>query len=171
MENKTRKIVWASLFAALTAVATMLVFPVPSMTNGFVNAGDALVIISAFLLGPYYGAIAAGIGSAITDLAYAYFIYAPATLIIKGLMALAAGTILMRLGKKRRVIAAIFASIVAELIMLAGYFGYETLLYGLAGAVGSLIGNGIQAIFGAVAGTVLYLALIKIPYVNDNLLQ
>lgn len=170
-KNNTKKIVWASLFAALTAVATMLAFPVPSMTNGYVNAGDALVIISAFLLGPYYGAIAAGIGSAITDLAYGYFIYAPATLIIKGLMALAAGTILLRLGKKHRVFTAICASIIAEIIMLAGYFGYETVLYGFAGAVGSLIGNGIQAVFGAVAGTVLYLSLIKIPYVKNNFLR
>ena len=167
--DKTKKIVWAGLFAALTAVATMLAIPVPSMTNGYVNAGDALVIVSAFLLGPVYGAFAAGIGSAITDLAYGYFIYAPATLIIKGLMALAAGAILLKLGKKHRVPAVIFAGIVAEVIMLAGYLGYETVIYGFAGAVGSLIGNCIQAVFGVVVGTIVYLALIKIPYVRDNI--
>lgn len=166
--NKTKNLVWAGLFAALTAVATMLAIPVPSMTNGYVNAGDALVIVSAFLLGPAYGAIAAGIGSAITDLAYGYFIYAPATLIIKALMALCAGAILIKLGKKKKLPAAIFASVVAELIMLAGYLGYETLIYGFAGAVGSLIGNCIQAVFGAIVGTVVYMALIKIPYVRDN---
>lgn len=158
----------AGLFAALTTVATLIMIPVPSMTNGFVNAGDALVILSAFLLGPGWGAVAAALGSALTDLIYGYYFYIPATFIIKGLMALAAGTILRRLGNDR-LIPIILASIVAELIMLAGYFGYETLFYGFAGALGSLFGNGVQAAFGVVFGTVLYLALIRIPYVRDNI--
>lgn len=168
LKIRTRSLVWAALFTALTAVATLILIPVPSMTNGYVNAGDALVIVSAFLLGPGWGALAAGLGSALTDLAYGYFIYAPATLVIKGLMALAAGAVLRGLGKKRVLPAAILAGIMAELIMISGYFLYESVLYGLAGALGSLIGNSIQAVFGAVVGTVLYLALIKIPYVRNN---
>lgn len=166
--EKTNKIVLSGLFAALTAVATLIMMPVPSMTNGYVNAGDALVILSAFLLGPGWGALAAALGSALVDLIYGYFIYVPATFIIKGLMALAAGAILHKFGKNR-LPAAIFASIVAELIMLAGYLGYETLIYGFAGALGSLLGNAIQAVFGAIVGTVLYIALIRIPYVRDNI--
>lgn len=157
----------AGLFAALTTVATLIMIPVPSMTNGYVNAGDALVILSAFLLGPGWGALAAAIGSALTDLFYGYYIYIPATFIIKGLMALTAGAILHNSGKKR-LLAAILASLVAELIMLAGYFGYETLIYDFAGALGSLFGNAVQAVFGAVAGTVVYMALIRIPYIRDN---
>lgn len=168
MKKKTKDLVWAGLFTALTAVATLLMIPVPSMTNGYVNAGDALVIVSAFLLGPGWGALAAGLGSALTDLAYGYFIYAPATLVIKGLMALAAGAVLRGLGKKRMLPAAILAGILAELIMISGYFLYETVLYSFAGALGSLVGNSIQAVFGVVVGTVLYLALRKIPYVQKN---
>jgi uncharacterized membrane protein len=166
--KKTDKTVMSGLFAALTAVATLIMIPVPSMTNGYVNAGDALVILSAFLLGPGWGALAAALGSALTDLIYGYYIYIPATFIIKGLMALAAGTVLHNLGKKHLLLSAILASIVAELIMLAGYFGYETVLYSFAGALGSLFGNAVQAVFGAVVGTALYLALIRIPYIRDN---
>lgn len=165
--KKTKKIVMAALFAALTTVATLITIPVPSMTNGYVNAGDALVILSAFLLGPSWGALAAALGSALTDLFYGYYIYIPATFIIKGLMALTAGTILHNSGKKG-LLPAVLASIVAELIMLAGYFGYEALIYDFAGALGSLFGNAIQAIFGSLAATVLYLALIRIPYIRDN---
>lgn len=166
--DKIKKIVWAGLFAALTAVATLIMFPVPSMTNGYVNAGDSLVILSAFLLGPGWGALAAGLGSALADLLYGYYIYIPATFIIKGLMALAAGAILKRSAKNAKIFPAILAAILAELIMLGGYLGYETLLYGFYGAVGSLIGNGIQAVFGAVVGVVLYVSLRRIPYVRDN---
>lgn len=169
MKNeRLQKIVWAGLFTALTAVATLIAFPVPSMTNGYVNAGDALVILSAFLLGPGWGALAAGLGSALADVFLGYFIYAPATFVIKGLMALAAGAVLRKYGSKRSVLPAVIASVLAELIMLGGYLGYETILYTFPGAVGSLIGNTIQAVYGAVVGVVLYLALRRIPYVQDN---
>lgn len=169
MSGKSKKVVWAGLFAALTAAATFVVIPIPSMANGYVNAGDALVVLGAFLLGPGLGAAAAAIGSVLTDILYGYFIYAPATFIIKGLMALTAGYILLRLNRRQNVLPAILAALVAELIMIVGYFGYETLLYGFAGAVGSLIGNAVQAAFAVVASVALYGALIRIPYVRTNL--
>lgn len=167
-KNKVNKTVWAGLFVALTCVATLIMFPVPSMTNGYVNAGDALVILSAFLLGPLWGAMAAGLGSAFADIFLGYIHYFPATLIIKALMALAAGVILRRFREKHSLVAAIIASILAELIMIGGYFLYETLLYGIAGSVASLIGNSIQAVFGAVIAVVLFMALKRIRYVHDN---
>lgn len=166
--NKVNKTALAGLFAALTCVATLVVFPIPTMTNGYVNAGDALVILSAFLLGPVWGAAAAAVGSTLADIFLGYFIYAPATLIIKGLMALVAGTILRQFGKKQLLLPSIIASIVAELIMISGYFSYEILLYGVAGAVGSLIGNSIQAVFAVVIAVVLFMALKRIRYVQDN---
>lgn len=169
MSDKTKKVVWAGLFAALTAAATFVVIPIPSMTNGYVNAGDALVVLGAFLLGPGLGAVAAAIGSTLTDILYGYFIYAPATFIIKGLMALAAGYILLRLSKKQNVLPAILAAVVAEIIMVAGYFGYEALIYGFGGALGALVGNAVQAAFAVVASVALYGALIRIPYVRNNL--
>ena len=166
--NKVNKTALAGLFAALTCVATLVVFPIPTMTNGYVNAGDALVILSAFLLGPVWGAAAAAVSSTLADIFLGYFIYAPATLIIKGLMALVAGTILRQFGKKQLLLPSIIASIVAELIMISGYFSYEILLYGVAGAVGSLIGNSIQAVFAVVIAVVLFMALKRIRYVQDN---
>jgi uncharacterized membrane protein len=83
-------------------------------------------------------------------------------------MALVAGTILRQFGKKQLLLPSIIASIVAELIMISGYFSYEILLYGVAGAVGSLIGNSIQAVFAVVIAVVLFMALKRIRYVQDN---
>ena len=62
--DKIQKLVWAGLFTALTTIATMIV-QVPSPLGGYLNAGDAVVILSAFLLGSPWGALAAGLGSAL----------------------------------------------------------------------------------------------------------
>lgn len=165
--DKIKRIVWTGLFIALTTVATVIVIPVP-MTNGYVNAGDALVILGAFLLGPGWGMLAAGAGAALADVFLGYFIYAPATLVIKALMALVASTLITRAKKKSSVLPAVAGAVLAELVMIAGYFFYEWALYGAAGAIGALFGNAIQGVFGAAAGSVLYFALIRVPYVRDN---
>ena len=89
-DDKIKKIVWTGLLTAMVAVGTMIRVPYP-MANGYLNAGDAIVMVSAFLLTPWCGAFAAGVGSALTDFLYGMAIYAPATLVIKGCMALAAG--------------------------------------------------------------------------------
>ncbi len=166
--DKTQKIVWAGLFMALTTVATMVI-RVPSPVGGYVNAGDALVILSAFLLGPSWGALAAGLGSALADLFAGYVVYAPATLIIKALMALAAGAILHSAKGKKSLITAVSGSVTAEIIMIAGYFAYEAAVIGYGwGAVANLPGNCAQGIVGAAAGTVLFYALLRIPYVKKT---
>ena len=66
-DKKIRKLVLAALLAALVCVATMVV-QIPSPMQGYVNLGDCFVLLSGWLLGPWYGAAAAGIGSMLTDL-------------------------------------------------------------------------------------------------------
>ena len=61
MENqKVRKLVLSALMAALVYVATSII-QIPSPVNGYVNLGDCFVLLSGWLLGPWYGAAAAGI--------------------------------------------------------------------------------------------------------------
>ena len=89
MENqKVRKLVLSALMAALVYVATSII-QIPSPVNGYVNLGDCFVLLSGWLLGPWYGAAAAGIGSMLVDLLSGYGHYVPGTLIIKGLAAAA----------------------------------------------------------------------------------
>ncbi len=168
MEKRTKELVWAGLFTALVAIATMSI-RIPSVLGGYVNAGDAVVVLSAFLLGPAWGALAAGLGSALADIFASYVIYAPGTLVIKALMALTAGAILRSAKKKNHLPMAIFGSLLAEIIMIAGYFVYDAFIlgYGLASAA-NIPGNCIQGAFGILAGTALFYALIKIPYVRNN---
>ena len=86
---KTKKIVMAALIAALTCVATMII-KIPSPLEGYLNLGDCVVLLAGWTLSPIYGFLAAGLGSALADMFSGYVVYAPATLIIKDIMALLA---------------------------------------------------------------------------------
>lgn len=72
---------------ALTFISTaILSFPI-TFTGGYVHLGDALVLSCGVVLGKKYGALAAGIGSALADIQLGYVSWAIPTLIIKALMA------------------------------------------------------------------------------------
>lgn len=152
-DKNTRRLVLSAMLAALVVAATMVV-KIPSPTNGYVNLGDCFVLLAAWLLGPWYGGAAAGIGSMLTDLLSGYPHYAPGTLIIKGLDAVAAALVFRSLGNHRG--AAILSGIVGEIIMVVGYFGYSALLLGkgLAAAL-SIPGNLVQGAVGIIAGVLL----------------
>lgn len=161
-------LVYTALFTALTTVAT-LVIQVPSPMSGYVNLGDAMVLLSAWILGPVYGTAAAGIGSMLADLLSGYAYYAPGTLVIKCLMAFVAAQVFLVLKDKvkGKHFAKVVSGLLAEIIMVAGYFGYAGLILGngLSAAL-SIPGNLVQGGFGIVVSTVVYLALsqvIKMP--------
>lgn len=68
MNTNPKKLVMTALFAALACAATMSIrIPTPG-TGGYIHPGDAIVILSGVILGPAYGLLAAGIGSAMADL-------------------------------------------------------------------------------------------------------
>lgn len=161
-----KNLVLASVLAALACVAT-LVLTIPSPTGGYMNLGDTIVLLSAYLLGPWWGAAAAGIGSGMADLIAGYALYAPATLLIKAVMALLAALLYHALGRKRW--ALLPCGIVAEAIMVFGYWGYDGILMGsLMGAAVGIPSNLMQAAFGLAASAALTLALKGSKYVRDQ---
>ncbi len=152
----TRKLVLAALFAALTFCATFVI-KIPTVTGGYVNLGDSFVLTSAWVLGPVWGTAAAAIGSALSDLLGGYPIYILPTFIIKGLMALAAYGIFKLINIKKTYISRVIGAIVAEIIMVGGYYLCEAtfLGYGFGGALASVPANAVQAVFGIVSGVVI----------------
>ena len=54
------------MFAALSCAATMVI-QIPIAT-GYLNLGDSLCLLAGWILGPWYGFAAAGLGSALADL-------------------------------------------------------------------------------------------------------
>ena len=158
---KVRRVVFAALLAALACAATFIKIPVPSMTNGYVNLGDCFVLLAGFLLGPLYGGLAGGVGSALTDVLSGYALYAPATLVIKFIMAAVTALIARNLKQRFHIVLSYsIAAIVGELIMIGGYFAYELVLYGTS-AIGSIPGNTVQAVAGAVSSIIIILILEK----------
>ena len=157
------QLVKASVFAALSCVATMVInIPIPAV-KGYVNLGDCVVLLGAFLLGPYYGAASAALGSALADLLLSYAYYAPGTALVKGIMALVAAT-LFSLLKKRTKLSFVFAAIAGELWMLLGYFLYESTVLGYGwAALGGVPANLIQAAGGAALASVLFRTLLALP--------
>ena len=154
---RIRKLVYAALMAALTYVATMVI-QIPSPMQGYVNLGDCCVLLSGWLLGPWWGGAAAGIGSMLTDLLHGYGYYAPGTFIIKGLDALVAALIFNAMGRTN--VAAIVSGVVGEIIMVVGYFAYAGLLLGKGiGAAASIPGNLVQAVMGLAIGLILFFLL------------
>lgn len=155
LNNSTRKTVFAAMLAALTCVATMII-KIPSPLKGYINLGDCVVLLSGWILTPVYGFLAAGLGSALADLFSGYPVYVPATFVIKGLMALAAhyGFQLL-LTKIGTLSARIVSGIVAEIIMILGYYVFAGSLYGFGAAAVNIPANAVQGFVGLLLGCIL----------------
>lgn len=174
---KTKKIIFTALFAALTCVATMII-KLPTPTMGYIHPGDAIVLLSGLLLGPWYGGFAAGLGSMFADLFSGYLSYAPATFIIKFLTAVIAWALAKSLRKAlAKIPSVIIAGTVGEAFMVIGYFLFEIFLLafasgaglsassltaGIASSASGIPFNIVQGIFGVIIATILYPILERI---------
>ena len=136
-QTKLRTLILAAMFAALTCVATMIIH-IPSPIGGYFNLGDVIC---------------------------GYFVYAPGTLVIKALMALAAALIFCAFAKNgsrfgKTFSGSLLGSVAAEIIMVVGYFLYELPLFGYAPSLESAVTTNLpQAAVGLVAGMALFTLL------------
>lgn len=154
-DNTIQKLAKAGLLAAMIFLLTAgMSIPIPGGA-GYINLGDAGVLTAAALLGGWWGAACAGIGSALADLFLGFGVYAPATLVIKGGMALLAAFLLKKMPKKLSVVALLLSA----LLVPAGYFVYESLLYGVPSAWVNVGFNTMQCIVGALVAQVLIAAI------------
>lgn len=165
MQDKTMpqllRLVMTGVLMALACVATMVI-QIPSPTHGYMNLGDCVVLLSGCLLGPVYGAVAGGVGSALADLLSGYAVYVPGTLVIKAVMAALVGTLYRRSRKLLPV-----GAVLAELVMIVGYWLYDGFLMGsLAGSAAGIPSNIIQGVFGGVCGVALVAALSRVPQIR-----
>ena len=155
MHSKIKKIVISALMAALACVATMII-RIPSPMKGYINLGDGVVLIAGWMLSPWYGFFAAALGSALADMLAGYMIYAPATFLIKGAMALIAAVFVRAAQSgKQRLLCQLLGGALAEAVMVLGYFVFEGFLYGFAASALNLVANLVQAIAGLIVGIIL----------------
>ena len=139
-----KKIAYTGVLAAFVFIGTQLHIPT---AIGHINLGDLVILVAAYILGPF-AAIAGAIGSALADLTAGYPQYVIPTFLIKGIMGFVAGLLMKRNSENKVPLARkLAAAVIAELIMVAGYFGFESLpfMYGVTAALGSVVPNLIQA--------------------------
>lgn len=163
----TKQLTTIAMFVALVTVATVVI-AIPAPAGGFLNVGDTVVLIAAACLGPIGGMVAGGLGSCIADLILGYGMYAPFTLVIKGLEGLICGGLILlydrTLGKRfknyiAQVIAGVIAMIIAALTMSSLYCIADGILYGWGAAIVNAPVNLLQGAIGIVAGSIIVYAL------------
>lgn len=181
-QSKDRKtlliLCMAAAMAALVALGSGIQIQIPSIlgTSRF-HLGNVMCALSGLLLGPWWGALAAGMGSALYDLLLdpTRFAEFPITFVTKSVYGLAAGAVFFKVfkGKSNYVNEAI-ASAAAAASYIAVYlvkcFFYNGLLIkgltpggawlGVLEKVPSSLFNGVVAvIFAPILGVALHKAL------------
>jgi len=144
-------------FTVLVMVTTLLIrIPIPG--GGYFNFGDVIIVFCGLYAGRKAGLIAGGIGSALADL-IGFPIFAPITLVAKGLLGLFAG-----MGKDKAGFVKNLYPILGAAIMVLVYFGGTWILpaMGKAAALADLPANLIQASLGFIGGRLLYAAYTRI---------
>lgn len=171
--SKTYSIVAAAMMAALTYIATSVIH-IQTVTGGYVHIGDSMVILSGILLGPFYGGLAAGIGSMLADLLSGAAMWVPGTFVIKLLAAIAAWKVFSvarnraEAGIKKALHTTrtmVLAGLAAEVVVFAGYFVYDIFAIslfngsftaaGLSSALALKIAETPEGLFQYIAGIVI----------------
>jgi len=164
LPNNVLTISIIAIFTALNFVATYWIqIPIPA-TGGYLNIGDTAVMFTALIFGPIIGGVAGGVGPMMADIFSPYIIYAPATLIIKGLEGFLIGLISNPRRRVGRVsYRDILAVITGGILIPLGYFIYEAFIlrFGVAIALVEMPGNFFQFITAAIISILLITASRK----------
>ena len=146
--NSVQRLVMAALFAALTCIATLII-RIPSPFQGYLNLGDCVVLLSGWVCSPISAFLAAAVGSALADLISGYALYAPATFLIKGVLALVACFGFRFLSRRfGETVSEILSGLLAEVWMVFGYLLFETVLFGLIPSSVNILPNALQGAVG-----------------------
>ena len=163
-KNKTTEIAITAMMIAFVAIAILFIkVPIP-FTQGFVHLGDGLILFSLLLLGWKYGAVAGACGAALGDLISGYAMWAPWSFVLKAVMVVVAGLIIEKLksSKLNFSIVKIVAMVIGGLLMVAGYYIAEGVMYGnFTAPLISIPWNVGQLVVGIVIAVVLEVSISK----------
>ncbi len=144
--STAKQITLDAMFVALTLIFTAFVnIKIPSFggAGGLIHLGNVPLFVAAILFGRRTGALAGALGMGLFDILSGWAAWAPCTIITCGLMGFVVGVICTN---RKSIVIRGFAMLVALAIKLAGYFVFESFVFGsgVAAAVKSIPGNIIQ---------------------------
>ena len=166
----TKKLAYVGLFAALAFLSNYLQIPfVTPFGNTRFHLGNMFCLLSGIILGPLYGGLSAGLGSAMFDLFDpVYFTSAPTTFINKFAMAAVAGYIFYKSkdqhSKLRIVVASILGQLTYIILYLLKTFIKNYYILGLSGpATWTEIAQkaGVSLVNGVIS--VIFASILAIP--------
>lgn len=164
MKFKVKDMVQTALLIAIVYVCTAIYVPSPFATGGMMHLGNIAFFTATLVFGRVKGAIAGGVGMALLDLTSAYAVWAPFTLVIRAVQGIVIGTISW--GKDRKANNTgvnILALVIGAIIMIAGYYIAEVILYGnWLAPIYSIPGNIVQLVIGIVVSLPLSAGMKKV---------
>lgn len=167
MQNKKSllRITNTAIFTAIILLSTMLIKFSTGLGEGYIHLGDCFIYLSACLLPSPYCLVASAIGGALADFLGGFSVWAVPTTIIKILIALPF-MLICRNNKSQKIINVKVAlmTIVSGIISILGYFVAECVLYSVASATLSIIGNTIQAVASGILFIIVATALDKMNF-------
>ena len=167
MQNKKSlfKITYTAIFTALILLATSVLKFSTGLGEGYIHLGDSLIYITACLLPFPYCIIAGALGGGLADILSGFAIWSIPTMLIKSLNVLPFAIVCKKY-KSTKILSkqAILMSVISGAITIAGYFITECILYSVASATLSLIGNTIQAVASGIIFVIIATTLDKINF-------
>lgn len=166
MRNKSLiKTTYTAIFTAIILLSTMLITFSTGLGEGYIHFGDCFIYLTACVLPFPYCLVASALGGALADILGGYAIWAIPTAIIKTLIALPFA-LACKKEKSEKILNKRIAlmPIVSGIITILGYFAAECVLYSVASATLSIIGNSIQAVASGILFYITATALDKINF-------
>jgi uncharacterized membrane protein len=166
----TIKLTLATVFAALVFIVTSQIPPIPiPATSGYFNIGETIIYVAALLFGSAVGALSGGIGAMLADIYLGFGVFAPGTLVIKGIEGAIVGFLNLRLRYiTNRTLRAVVSVIAGGLEMVTGYFLYEQLVLGSAAAFAEVPFNIVQLLVGlAIAVPIMHAVQRVFPQLKN----
>ncbi len=157
-----RNVILAGVLAAMVCMATTFLH-IPIVGGGYVHLGDTVIYLTAALLPTPYAMAAAAVGAGLADVLVAPM-WAPFTVVIKAVMALAFTAKKERFLCRRNAIAPLLAGVIG----VAGYYVAEVVILWASGGVlvasaeAALLAvpyNAMQEVVGGIAFVLLAVAL------------
>ncbi|MBQ9839987.1 MAG: ECF transporter S component [Erysipelotrichaceae bacterium] len=131
-------------------------FIIPNQLGGYMNLGDGFILLFSSIVSPLGGFLIGGVGSAIADVVSGYGLYAPFTLVIKGLEGFLVAALIKKTSKKWMLY------VVGCLIVIVGYFLVDWFLQGsFVVAITGIPTNIMQTVCGFVIAMCLHKIVIK----------
>ena len=166
--QKTMDLIITAMLIALVFVSTFLLnIKLPIAANGgLVHLGTAMLFIASILFGPKKAALAGAIGMGLFDIVGGWALWAPITIVARGLQGYIVGKIAWSKGRNGTSIAFnVIATIVSIPFMIAVYYIGEGILYGnWIAPLASIPGDLVQNILGIIVAVPVCVALKKVPY-------